>query len=213
MSKASKIRSVKIRKVSEPPEIANRNKTSNPKGAVAEKNAIADNIKSLVASYGFIEEMSEYRQKVVVASVVGNFGKDSHILSKEFNSGYESVTGVEQQLEYDDPELQRVSEGVIVEQNLETGKVKVSKNKNTTKIETNKVRRKKLDTFKSIPRRNDAKNKAIACYALLIIPTKRKKCLDASRCSSPGYLKAVATWGTVARSPGGSFSNRDRIGG
>lgn len=130
MSKASKVRSIKIRKVSEPPEIGNRNKTSKPKGVVEEKNAIADNTKSLVESYGFIEEMSEFRQEVLVSSVVGNYGKDASLLPKQFNSGYESVVGVEQQPEYDQPNLQRASEGVVVEQDLESGKVKKVKDKN-----------------------------------------------------------------------------------
>lgn len=129
MSTASKIRSIKIRKASDSPNINNRNKTSNPKGAVEEKNAIADNIKSLVASYGFIQEMSEFNQEIIVASAIGNYGKDANLLPKVINSGYESVAGVNQTAEYDNPNLQRVSEGIVVEQNLESGKVKKVKDK------------------------------------------------------------------------------------
>ncbi|NET46757.1 hypothetical protein [Okeania sp. SIO2B3] len=130
MSKASKIRSTQINKASVSPDINNRNKTSKPKGIVAEKNAIADNIKSLVNSYNFTREMNEFKQEMIVASAMGNYGKDAHLLSKQFNSGYESVVGIDQKAEYDNPNIQRVSEGLVVEQDLKSGKVKTIKDKN-----------------------------------------------------------------------------------
>ncbi|NET30315.1 hypothetical protein [Okeania sp. SIO1I7] len=130
MSKASKIRSTKINKVSASPDVKNRNKTSNPKGLAAEKNAIADNIKSLVNSYNFTRKMDEFNQEMVVASAIGTYGKDAHLLSKQFNSGYESVAGIDKKAGYDNPNIQRISEGVVIEQNLESGKIKTIKDKN-----------------------------------------------------------------------------------
>ncbi len=130
MSKASKIRAARINSASTPPKIENRNKTSKPKGIEAEKNAIADSTKSLVESYGFIEDMADFNQELIIASAIGNYGKDSHYLPQEFNSGYQSVSGVEKNPEYDKPGLKRVSEGVVVEQNLKTGKIKKVKDKN-----------------------------------------------------------------------------------
>lgn len=129
MSRASKIRTTKIKSASTPPNIKNRNKTSKPSGVETEKNAIADNIKSAIVSYGFIEDMAEFKQEEIVASAVGNYGKDSHLLQQEVESGYESVVGVDKTLDYDKPGLERVSKGVVVEQNKESGKVKRTEDK------------------------------------------------------------------------------------